>query len=333
MASPKPVVSPAIVVGAGIAGVACARALTEAGMPVTVLDRGHRVGGRMASRTTDGRPVDIGASYFTVSDPAFQAVVDDWQTRGLARPWTDTFAVLSDGDRTSTSGPMRWAAERGLRSLVEDLADGLEVTSARTISELTYDEELMVDGHPAEAVVLAMPDPQARRLLIGELQPERDLLSREYEPVLALTATFATRTWGLDGAFVSDDETLGFLADDGSRRGDGAPVLVAHSTSELAAAHLEHPSRAEPVMTDALRRLLDLPEPRSTSIHRWSFARPAEPREEPYGLTERGIGFCGDGWHGKPRVEGAYLSGRALGEAMADRLARSGVAIKPHGRE
>ena len=320
MSGPEPVSSAVIVVGAGVAGVACARALTAAGMPVTVLDRGHRMGGRMASRNTDGRPVDIGASYFTVSDPAFQVVVDDWQARGLARPWTDTFAVLSDGDRTSTAGPMRWAAGRGLRSLVEDLADGLEVTSARTISEVTYDGELMVDGHPAVAVVLAMPDPQARRLLIGDVESERNILVRHYEPVLALTATFATRTWGLEGAFISDDDTLGWVADDGSRRGDGAPVLVAHSTSELAAEHLEHPSQAEPVMTDALCRLLDLPDPRSVSMHRWSFARPADPRQEPYGLSERGIGFCGDGWHGKPRVEGAYLSGRALGEALVARL-------------
>ena len=53
--------------------------------------------------------------------------------------------------------------------------------------------------------------------------------------MLALTATFETRTWDLDGAFVSDDTILGWIADDGSRRGDGAPVLVAHSTSEVAA--------------------------------------------------------------------------------------------------
>ena len=52
---------PVIVVGAGISGVAAARELRDAGLPVVVLDRGRRIGGRMASRTIDGRPVDIGA--------------------------------------------------------------------------------------------------------------------------------------------------------------------------------------------------------------------------------------------------------------------------------
>src|SRR3954451_11556174 len=94
--------APVVVVGAGIAGTACARALRAAGVPVRVLDRGRRVGGRMALRREriDGveHVVDIGASYFTVSDPAFAALADDWRRRGLAREWTDTLTVLhADG--------------------------------------------------------------------------------------------------------------------------------------------------------------------------------------------------------------------------------------------
>ena len=49
-----------VVVGGGIAGLACARALQQAGREATVLDRGHAVGGRMGGRTLQGRPVDDG---------------------------------------------------------------------------------------------------------------------------------------------------------------------------------------------------------------------------------------------------------------------------------
>ena len=116
-----------VVVGAGLAGVACARELTEAGLDVRVLDRGHRPGGRMASRRLWGRPTDLGASYFTVDDPGFAAVVDDWSARGLAAPWTDAFTVLGEGERRTSTGPVRWGAPGGLRSLVEDLASDLDV--------------------------------------------------------------------------------------------------------------------------------------------------------------------------------------------------------------
>ena len=64
-----------VVVGAGLAGVACGVELAAAGVDVRILERARTVGGRMASRRIDGRPVDLGAAYFTVSDPAFAQVV------------------------------------------------------------------------------------------------------------------------------------------------------------------------------------------------------------------------------------------------------------------
>lgn len=310
---------PVLVVGGGISGIAAARALHDVGIPAVVRDRGRRLGGRMASPTTQGRPVDTGASYFTVSDPAFEAVVDHWRERGLAGEWTDTFAVLGDPERDTTSGPMRWAAPGGLRSLVEDLARGLELRSGDPVGRV--EPGLVVDGRAYAAVVLAMPDPQARRLLVHPAYADAlAALDDPYEPVLALTAIWPERGWDLDGAFVNGDPVLGWLADDGRRRGDDAPVLVAHSTGEFAAAHLDDPWAGLHPMVDALRKRFDLPAPETSSIQRWSFARPTGQREAPFFLSKSGLGVCGDGWHGKSRVEGAYLSGRALGRALAERL-------------
>jgi predicted NAD/FAD-dependent oxidoreductase len=312
-------VDPVLVVGAGISGIAAARSLRAAGLPVVVLDRGKRIGGRMAVRTTDGRPVDTGASYFTVSDSAFQTVVDDWQQRGLARPWTDTFHVWDGGELTLKPGPMRWAAPRGLRSLVEDLATGLEVRQ-QTVTQV--EPGPMVDEQPASAVVLAMPDPQAERLLHPSFGPEIQALTDAFQPVLVLTGTWDRRTWpDLDGVFVSGDDALSWIADDGRRRGDDAPVLVAHSTPELAAAHLDHPQDAQGPMLTALQRVLSISEPPSSShVHRWTFAKPAATRREPFFLGDAGIGLCGDAWSEKPRVETAFLSGTSLGEAISRRL-------------
>ena len=100
-----------VVVGAGIAGIACARELAAAGVAVRVLERARVVGGRMASRRLHGRPVDLGAAYFTVSDPGFAQVVRGWQAAGLARPWTDKLAVFEDGD-PAMRRPARSAGRR-----------------------------------------------------------------------------------------------------------------------------------------------------------------------------------------------------------------------------
>ncbi len=298
---------------------AAAQALRAAGHDVVILDRGRVIGGRLASRRTDGRPVDIGASYFTVSDPRFEAVVEDWRSRGLARPWTDTFAVAAAGTLSDKPGPMRWAAPRGLRSLVEDLATGLEV-QRRTVERVR--PGLDVDGLDAAAVILAMPDPQARRLLDPAYAAEIAALDDPFDPVLALTARWVSRTWAdVDGVFVSDHPLISWVADDGRRRGDDAPVLVAHSTPGFAAAHLDDADRTAPALARAVRDVLGIDtDPVSTHVHRWTFAKPTGTRSEPYWLSAALVGLCGDAWSDKPRVESAYLSGRALGAELADRL-------------
>lgn len=321
--TPSPTVA---VVGAGLSGAACARALTDAGVDVEVLDRGREPGGRMSSRTLHGRAVDLGASYFTARDEDFRGVVHDWLRRGLARPWTNGFHLAGpDGLGERKTGPLRYGTPGGSGSLVQDLLRGIPARPEVDVRSVTAGPQ--VDGRAYDAVVLALPDPQALPLLGESLGEERAALAdRPWEPVLTLAAGWDERIWeaAFDGCFVDGSAVLGWVADDGRRRGDGAPVLVAHSTSPFAATHLEDPDAATDELVRALRSLLDLPPPTWTRVQRWTHARPAEPRESPYLLGDSAVGLCGDGW-GFPRVETAWVSGTRLGRALAERLAEAPV--------
>lgn len=316
------------VVGAGIAGAACARALLAGGVGVQVLDRGRAGGGRLASRTLSGRPVDLGASYCTARDERFTAVVDDWLARDVARPWTDAFHVAGpDGLGATKTGPLRYGAPGGLRALVEDLLVGTPVQLATTVTGVGPGPT--VDGTSYDAVVLAMPDRQAARLLDASLADELAAVqARTWEPVLALAAGWDDRRWdaSFDGCFVEGSDVLGWVADDGRRRGDGAPVLVAHSTSAFAAQHLDEPEAATQALVRATSAVLGIASPPAwTFVQRWTLARPSGPRDAPYHLGPARIGLCGDGW-GAPKVETAYLSGRLLGEQLVSDLGASARA-------
>ncbi|EWC64261.1 Amine oxidase, flavin-containing [Actinokineospora spheciospongiae] len=305
-----------VVVGAGIAGVACARVLAGAGVPVRVLERGRVVGGRMATKRYGGRPADIGAGYFTARDGAFGAVVASWCDRGLARPWTDTLLAVDGSGRAPTTGPVRYAAAGGLRSLVADLAEGLEVVTEHPVT--TVDTGL-VDGERVDAVALAVPGPQAARLLPAGSPARHAAAHQSWSPALVATLRHPARTWpAFHGAFVNDHPTLAAVFDDGSRRGDDAPVLVAHTTAEFAARHLESPAAATAEIADAVGALFDLPAPTEAHVHRWTHATPNTPADAPFLLAD-GIGIAGDAW-GRPRVETAWLSGTALGKAIVDGL-------------
>ena len=52
-----------LILGAGMAGLAAARALAERGVRVRVLEAQERVGGRVSSRTVDGATVELGAEF------------------------------------------------------------------------------------------------------------------------------------------------------------------------------------------------------------------------------------------------------------------------------
>jgi len=328
--------SGALVVGAGISGIACATAMPEAGVIPLVVDRGRAVGGRMASRTLrdtgtafDGRVVDIGASYFTVSTPQFRTVVDDWSARDLARPWTDTFHVAdSEGVQAVRTGPMRYAANGGLRSLIVDAASKLpDVWSSIDVTSVTADDtSLIVDGERRSAVALCMPNAQAHRLISSPLMTpglEASLTGITYEPVIAVTAVFEEQCWeDFDGMFVNDDPVLTWIANDGARRGDDAPVLVAHVNPVLAARHLDDPASVLPLVIATLGRVLSLTaQPSWVDAHRWTFAKPMAAHQEPFHLEEtRLLGLAGDAWADGPKVETAWLSGHLLGAELARRL-------------
>jgi hypothetical protein len=295
-----------LVVGAGISGAACARAVRAAGLDVTVVERGRAVGGRMASPHLHGRRVDIGAAYFTVTGDGFAALVADWRARGLAHEWTDTLGVFAPDGLTSTSGTCRFGAPGGLRSLARDLH-----------TEVSLGHELREFPDGFDVTVLAMPDPQAARLVGDAI----DWV--EYDPVIAVVAGFAQRTWQLDAAFVNEHPAVTLVADDGSRRADGAPVLVIHTTPQLARAHLDDPDGAVPPAVDATRELLRIDAaPQWTYAHRWRFAKPAATHGDAPYWFDGPLGVCGDSWcpNGAPRVEAAWLSGHRLGLEIAARL-------------
>jgi len=274
----------------------------------------------MATRLLGGRPVDLGASYFTCRDEGFRTVVDDWVRRGLAHPWTSAFAVHNGlGLTRSEDGPVRYGSRGGLSSLVEDLAAGVLVSLEDPVTSVGPGPR--VNGWPVDAVVLAMPDPRARRLLdpscVAELAATADSPS---SPVLAVAAEWTSRQWDVEGVFVHDDPIVEWIADDGRRRADSAPVLVAHTTADFAAEYADDQDQAAALVVDAVRSVLDVAdEPRWTYAELWPDARPLRPRAASYHFGEARIGLCGDAW-GSPRVETAWLSGHRLGTEIARTL-------------
>src|SRR5208282_1741433 len=86
-----------IVVGAGMAGLAAAFRLRQAGVEVTVLESSDRVGGRIATDSRDGYVIERGAQLITSTYRNVLGLVKELGLESelkLTSPW---LAIVKDG--------------------------------------------------------------------------------------------------------------------------------------------------------------------------------------------------------------------------------------------
>lgn len=324
---------PIAVIGAGIAGLAAARTLADAGFAVHIYEKSRGLGGRAASRRLDRFQFDHGAQYFTARSPQFRSVVAGLLDAGSVAAWTPRiFRLTSDGAREPAADADRFVGVPGMSSLGRALAGDLPVTKGTRISTLhrrgggwtpvSADENLL---EPVEAVIITCPAPQAAELLQSA---SSDLAaacrSAEMLPCWAAMAAFESPLGlDLDAAFV-DDATIAWVAREASKPGrvSTPECWTLHASPEWSAARLE--DEADNVAAAMLARFFELAglarrEPATLLGHRWRFARGEQPALG--NLVDPGarLAIAGD-WTRGDRLEDAWLSGIEAAQSIAGLL-------------
>lgn len=292
-----------------------ARQLRLAGVPVTVLDKGNRPGGRMATRPFEGAIFDYGAQFFTVRHERFASFQRSWEAKGIVRVW-------SHGFEGHTDGHPRYIAQGGMNSIPADLAQGIDVRCSTKVShifssgrhwtlETDFDEVLLAD-----ALIVTSPVPQTLDLLDMELvASERAELERiSYERCLALMAILEEpANLPEPGASqIPGGEPISWIAD--NRRKGISPfsnAITIHAGPKFSEEYWD--KNAEEVAS----RLLGSYRASAWKLHRWKYARPVSQHENRAMVltADNPIVLAGDAF-GEPRVEGAALSGLAAAERL-----------------
>jgi predicted NAD/FAD-dependent oxidoreductase len=190
-----PIETESLIVGAGVAGLACARQLHEVGRRVAVLEKSRGVGGRCATRRVDGQPVDHGPAFIHGSDPGFLDCLDRLGADVLLEGWPSR--VRGDGrpclPRAFQPGERCVALRPGLSAFPKSLAEGLEVrlgtrvSAARPANGSWEIDDDSGEQHRAAELILTLPVQQTLSFL-------EDLrgLSRELDGIVALLATMSS---------------------------------------------------------------------------------------------------------------------------------------------
>jgi renalase len=332
------------IIGAGMAGLACARRLIARGHSVTVFDKGRGPGGRMSTRraqTPRGEiRFDHGAQYFTAADPEFLTLVKALSRDGHVAPWTGRVVEIGrDGVVHPAEDKPRFVGTPAMNSVIRALANDIDVRFGARVTALNSGANggwtLERFGKEAEAttcdtLIMAAPAEQAGELL-SPVHEAFAVAARGIDSLPNWTAMLAFESpievdW--DGARLTSG-AIGWAARNGSKPGREGETWVVQSTAEWAREHLEEtPESAGEKLLAAFRRLTGTClAPTYVGAHRWRFAFPRVP--DPDGQTRfhqdgqagflfdpvSRLGVCGD-WCLGPRVEAAWLSGDRLGAAI-----------------
>ena len=310
------------IVGAGLSGLVAGRRLVDAGVDVTLVDKGRAPGGRLATRRIGDATLDHGAQFFTVRTPAFQRQVDDWIGRGLVSIWSHGFV--------SDDGHARYVAVNGMNSLAKDLAVGLDVrcsTMAFAIRpadtgdaaptwQVVIDDASTVDS---DAVIVTTPLPQAFSLLVDSgIDLDEALIRTDYDRTIALLATLdGAPAIPAPGGVQTPNPDVAFVADNHAKGVSAAPAITLHASASWSEEHWDDD------LDDLRALLLELSSSWigdasivEAQVKKWRFATPRSPWPDPCWVAPGGtIVLAGDAFDG-PRVEAAHNSGLAAAHAL-----------------
>ena len=322
------------IIGAGMAGLACADRLSLSRWNVRLFDKGRSPGGRLSTRRVnlpDGRSLkfDHGAQYITARDPAFAARLADLERTDAARPFPWPIFHHSRSGADSSAAETRYAGAEGMADIPAAIAKAHAVTCNRQVSDLTRAAGVwrlgFTDG-PSEggfdAVVVAVPAEQASDL-VGSVSPDFAAEARAARTAPCWTGMFVFEGGG-EPAFgairLDDGGPLAWLA----RTADGQG-WVAQATPAWSRLNLELSAEAVAEgLEAAVRRMLpDIGATLFVQAHRWRFAQVETAAGSPFAWDPGlGLGLCGD-WRLGHRAEFAWMSGDRLGLAMVAACARA----------
>lgn len=319
------------VIGAGIAGLSCAARLAEAGCRVEVFEKSRGTGGRLNTRRDHGTGFDQGAQYFTARDPRFVAQVAAWQSAGAVAPWAVEPCLLDATGRLipSPDDTQRFVGTPSMSAIAHQLLSPKIVLCTRTrivaadrqANRWHLQAENRMPVRDFDALVVAVPAPQAEPFLVSSPPLSNAVRTALMEPCWSVAMGFASPTGVAADAIFARGQPVTWLARNSSKPGrEPQPeTWVMHAASGWSEEHLESP--AEGVARHLHRWFASVvapqaPEPLWLHAHRWRFARTAHAMPDGHHVDmDVQLGICGD-WCGGGRVEGAWLSGRALADTL-----------------
>ena len=306
------------IIGAGISGLVCARALKKSGHQITILEKSRSLGGRCATRKFGDHVVDHGLQYFTMRDPTVRKEVEEVAVTELQKLTAPILQAEPKG-AVYREGEERFYLRSGNNRMGRMLAEGLEVLTETEVPKVEKSRhKWKAAGREFDAVVSCAPWPQSAALArLKTSEPG-------YEPCLTVLLEYQVGRKDGEGAYArmdsSGSDPLAWVACENVKAGrvaEGCTVYVIQASPEYSRQHLEqNPEYWASDLQVLLENTWGLDPSKRGSVfaHRWRYARRREGASAPKELP-KGFFVCGDSWTDS-RLESVWKSGRVTAEKV-----------------
>ena len=322
------------IIGAGIAGLSCAKQLISAGFDVKVFDKSRGVGGRMSHRVFDQWHVDHGAQYFTATHSQFVEELQEWLTNGAAQEWNGKIVNFCDGQFSEKKNQTkRYVGVPAMTAPAKFLAKNISVFKSQTIIELRKNqkkwqlisEESGVLTDEFDYLIFAIPPIQAKKI-IGQQSASLSLICEQANmlPCWTLLAYFKEPlALPFDAAFVQDN-VFSWIARDNSKPGrDNTHAWVAQANPNWSLKNIDlNKLDAQKILLQEFEKISGAVSD-FNQIQLWRYAKLASPSTQNFAIdANTQLALCGD-WLCNSKVEDAWLSGYFLGSELKRMLITS----------
>jgi renalase len=331
------------VIGAGMAGLICAKELSRKGQEVTLIEKSGGVGGRMATRRLNGTHLDHGAQYIVVHGDEFGRFMQKMQAQGIVQHWLNQIYQLTPNGLQAPPPEdvyPRFCSPQGMTAIAKHLALEQQILlRTRVVTAKFSDRQWLLTTETgleisAKAIVSAIPAPQFLAIFAPGLAELPNLLkavrSVKFLPSVTVMAGYdqalkVPNEWRAIRCM--DNSVLSWIGCNSSKHPevDQAPTFVYQSTGEFANQFLEESdleSQGRIMLTEVGKLLAsDLSEPLWWQVHRWRYAIPQETLGAAC-LTTKVPGplICAGDWCAGKNVEAAYLSGMTAAASLLEML-------------
>jgi predicted NAD/FAD-dependent oxidoreductase len=309
------------VVGAGIAGLAAARALVQGGCEAVVFESEAHAGGRCRTVSIGPYTFDPGAtSIVPRGRPVERAMTQELDATDLVKIALPVYT--HDGRRVykgaGVPATSRYCYTPGIQRFAELLADGTDVRLGTTVSSIEKaDHQYTVLGERFDALVVATPTPTSENL-IATIGDQRKAYNTRYRSCLSVLLGYERDFQAPYHAVVAEESAhpLHWLSIENlkvpGRAPEGCTALVVQMGPKYSKWNFDAP---EPdVVADALvdvERVIGrgFDSPKVQAIVRWSHSQPDSVSGfETLNPPGTRLVIAGDGLEGG-RIEHAYDSG------------------------